>query len=144
MVVAVKLNLKGTKGLEVVASAIANAGFESDEPEIIIPVKVARGLGLYPRLPAEVAIEEYRGAGGRRFKAYKLKLGIAKARVVADDREAGPVDVSLTIVPGERDVLLSDRAIDAFGLVLIKPGEGLWKFIDDPLDKVRKSVIKIV
>ena len=64
----------------------------------------------------------------------------AKAWVVTEDREVGPVDVVLTVVYGERDVLLSDRAIDALNLVLLKPGAGIWKFADEPPEKTRESI----
>ena len=139
MVVVVRLKIK-TDDKEITVPAIANAGFESDRPEIIIPREVARNLGLSPKkLSAEATIEEYRGAGGKKFKAYTLK-STAKAWVVTEDREVGPVDVVLTVVYGERDVLLSDRAIDALNIVLLKPGAGIWKFSDEPPEKTRESI----
>jgi len=140
MVVRVRLRLVREPGRELTVSAIANAGFESDEHEIIVPTKVARGLGLYPRLPGETTIETYRGAGSRRFKVYRLERGLVKAWVVTEDRVVGPVDAMLTIVPREEDVLISDGAIDALRIVLVKPGEGLWKFIDEPPNILRQSV----
>jgi hypothetical protein len=139
MVVRVVVRLESVDGRSVQVLAIANAGFESDVPEIIIAPLVAERLGLYPRLPPETVVEEYIGAGGRRFEVYRVRMGIVKAYVVAGDRTVGPVDVAISIVPGERDVLLSDRAIDALGIVLIRPGEGLLRFIDDPEGTVRRS-----
>ena len=139
MVVVVRLKIK-TDDKEITVPAIANTGFESDKPEIIIPREVARNLGLSPKkLSAEATIEEYRGAGGKKFKAYTLK-STAKAWVVTGDREVGPVDVVLTVVYGERDVLLSDMAIDALNIVLLKPGAGIWKFTDEPPEKTRESI----
>ncbi|RLE49489.1 MAG: hypothetical protein DRJ31_04775 [Candidatus Methanomethylicota archaeon] len=138
MVVTLDIKLKSFKE-EVEVKAIANAGFESDEPEIIVPTSVAKKLKLYPKLPAETEIEEYRGAGGKKFKVYRLTKGAVKAWALTEDRSVGPVDVALAITPGEKEVLLSDKTLDALNIVLVKPGEGLWKFIDDPPEKIRKS-----
>ncbi|MEM3608183.1 MAG: hypothetical protein QW238_04890 [Candidatus Bathyarchaeia archaeon] len=38
-------------GAEVTAAVIANSGFESEEPEVMVPEGVAERLGLHPRLP---------------------------------------------------------------------------------------------
>lgn len=74
--------------------AIANAGFESDSPEAIIPKKVATELNLKPKLLlTEAAQEEYRG--GKKFKAHVLRHGFAKAWMVTEDREVGPVNITL-------------------------------------------------
>jgi hypothetical protein len=126
LVVRVKVKLSSSKGAELAASAIANSGFESDEPEVIVPEKVAERLGLYPKLPEGVEVEEYRSVGGR-FKAYRAR-GFTKIWVLSDDRNVGPVDVALTIVPEEDEILLSDKLLDALEIELTKPGEGLWRF----------------
>lgn len=139
MVVKVKLRLStDTKSIDVIA--IANSGFESDDVEIIVPVSVAKSLGFYPELPEGTVIEYYEAAGRRRFKTYRLKKGLVKAYVVTEDRIVGPIDIVLTVVPREKDVLISDKALDAFGIVLIKPGEGIWKFIDDKPEVFRRSI----
>jgi len=98
MVVRVRVRLKRGP-TEVVALAVANAGFESDEAEVAVPVKLARDLGLYPRLPSDTLIDEYRGAGGKRFKVYRVGRGLVQAWVEAEDRSVGPVVVALTIIP---------------------------------------------
>jgi len=139
LVVRVRVRLE-REDKQVEAVALASAGFESDEPEIIVPVEVARELNLYPRLPGGAIIDRYRGAGGRTFRVYRLSIGIVRAYVVAEDRLAGPVSIALTIVPGEDEAILSDQALDSFGIVLVRPGKGLWRFIDDPADKIRESV----
>ncbi len=47
MGVRVRLRLVGRKA-EVVTSALVNSGFESDDPEVILPPPVAELLGLEP------------------------------------------------------------------------------------------------
>ena len=66
MVVRVKIRLKalkGKKGKMVDTIALLNAGFESEEPEIVIPIRVAERLGLWPKLPEDTEIESYEVAG---------------------------------------------------------------------------------
>jgi hypothetical protein len=60
-------------------------------------------------------------------KGYRIR-GLVKAWVETEDKEAGPRDIVVTVVPGEEEALLSDRLIDEFGLEILKPGEGLWRF----------------
>jgi hypothetical protein len=88
LVVRVKVKLTSSKGGEVIASAIANSGFESDEPEVIVPESIAERLSLYPKLPEGTEVEEYRSVGGR-FKAYRVK-GFVKAWAVSGNKNIGP------------------------------------------------------
>ncbi|MEM0024310.1 MAG: hypothetical protein QXM80_02495 [Thermofilaceae archaeon] len=67
LVVRVRVRLKALKGRrgEVVKSvAVANAGYESEGPEVVIPVRVAERLGLWPKLPEGTEVQAYEVAGG--------------------------------------------------------------------------------
>jgi len=35
-------------------------------------------------------------------------------------------------VPGEHEVLLSDRLLDALGIEIVRAGDGLWRFHKEP------------
>jgi hypothetical protein len=61
-----------------------------------------------------------------------------QAWVVTGDREVSPKLVDVMISPTE-EVLISDVLAEEFGIVLLAIGSGKWRFIDDPLDKVRYS-----
>ena len=50
-----KLNNK-----EIESVVLLNAGYETAEPEIILPVKAAESLGLWPSLPEGSHFESYR------------------------------------------------------------------------------------
>lgn len=63
MTVRVRVKLS-RNGFQVSTVAIANSGYESDSPEIVLPVKAAERLKLYPELSAGSRVEEYRGVGG--------------------------------------------------------------------------------
>lgn len=133
---AVRTQIKlSSKRSEAISTAIANTGFESDEAEIIIPEHLAERLNFYPRLPEGTEVEEYRSVESR-FRAYRIP-GLAEISVLTENKIKGPVDVVVTIVPGEDEVLLSDKLIDALEIELIRPGEGLWRFRGE--EDLRKS-----
>ena len=100
--------------------------------------EVAEKLGLYPKLPSGTVVEEYAGVGGFKVSTFRVP-GVLKVYVVCEDRVKGPIRATAIITPGESEVILSDRVLDALGIILIRPGEGLWRFNDDSLDTVRRS-----
>jgi len=89
-------------------------------------------------LPSGSTVEEYRGVGGVAVKAFVVKESV-KVEVAAEGRESSSVEAVAVITLGEDEVVISDRLIDLLGLVLIRPGEGLWRFIDDGNETVRRS-----
>ena len=56
------------KRKEVAAKALLNLGYESDVPEVIIPLNVARSLGFLPELPSDVS--------SGKFTARKIPEGV--------------------------------------------------------------------
>jgi len=136
VVVRVKLKV-GVRGKSFEVVAIANAGYESFTPQILLPRNVARRLGLWPP-PKEAEELTYRTAGGP-LRVWLLPRG-AKVSVVAEDRSSSEVECDIVISPLTGETLISDKLIDALDIVLEAPGRGLWRFRDDPPDKVRQSV----
>jgi hypothetical protein len=138
MVVRITMRLESTSGAKLTISAITSTALESEIPELIIPEYVAEKLGLYPELPEETEIGDFEDIGGAiKAKGYRIK-GLVKAWVETEDRDVGPRDIVVTVVPGEEEALLSDRLIDEFELEILKPGEGLWRFRGETV--TRKSV----
>jgi hypothetical protein len=45
-------------------AALVNTGYETDVPELLVPVGVAERLGLWPKLPEGVVVETYKTASG--------------------------------------------------------------------------------
>ena len=138
MAVRVKVKLK-VEGREVTTSALANSSFETEEPEAVLPLRVAEKLSLYPKLPGGTVVEEYIGVGGFKVSTFRVP-GALKVYVVCGDRVKGPIGAVAVITPGESEVILSDRVLDILGIILIRPSEGFWRFNDDPLVTVRRSV----
>ncbi|MFP3238512.1 MAG: hypothetical protein RXQ00_04835 [Caldivirga sp.] len=137
MAVRVRLRLRSKTSQETIeTSALVNSGFEAESPQLLIPIPLARQLSLYPPPPTSSVIEV--GTAGGPVRVFLVREAL-QAWVVTGDREVGPKLVDVMISPTEEEVLISDVLAEEFGIVLLAIGSGKWRFIDDPLDKVRYS-----
>jgi len=71
--VAIRLKLKlerGNKAVEVIA--LVNSGYETLEPEILLPENHANNLGIYSNLPPESIVKEYKLADGSTTKLIRV------------------------------------------------------------------------
>jgi len=119
MVVRVRVLVKrGSK--EVETSALANSGYESDRPEVHIPLTLARKLGF----ELEHMRSERYSVVGAEISAYIL--GELEVKVVAE-KPTRYVKARAVAVPGEYEVILSDALIEELGIELTRPKTGLWK-----------------
>ena len=117
-------------------SALANSGYEAETPQVLVPIKLAQILGLWP--PREGFEEtEYETAGG------PLRVWIVpracKVSVVTEDTKSPIVEADVVVSPIADEVLLSDKLISALQLALEDVGSGLWRFRWEPKDKLRRS-----
>ena len=112
--------------------ALVNSGYEAPEPEIHIPLALARRLGFQVDRLHSVT---YRVVGG---EVTTLILGDVEVRVVTSDKVTDWVRAKAVLVVGEYEVLLSDALIEALGIEIIKPKSGLWRFHGEAI--VRESV----
>jgi len=135
MAVRLKVKLR-SEGGEIYAVALANAGYEVEEPEVTLPEETAKTLGLLPELPKGAKIVEYATVGGGKIKVYWIPKAV-EVSVVTEDRTVGPVLSNVAIVAGESEVILSDKLIDALEIVIEKAGEGIWRFRGE--QKLRKT-----
>jgi hypothetical protein len=135
LVVRVKVKLsRNCRNVE--TNALANSGYESETPQILVPIKLAEQLGFWPPI---VDLEEsiFESAGG------PLRVWIAsksvKVRVIVADVETKDVEADLVISPLADEVLLSDKMISELNIALEDPGRGYWRFTWEPKEKVRRS-----
>lgn len=137
MAVRLRLRIK-VGGKEIEETALLNSGYESQEPELAVPTPVAEKLGLWP-LPEGTRAEyvEYETAGGPAFMIRLRSSG--EVRAISEDRVGPPAQCRFLIASQLDEVLVSDRAIDALGLAVESFGEGLWRFRDEPPERVRRS-----
>lgn len=124
-------------GSETRAVAVANSGYEAERPEVLLPADVARRLGLYPDLPLGARVVHYGTAGG---EASFVRIADAvDVTVEAEGRASAPVRAAALVSEGEAEALLNDACLQALGIVLLAPRDGLWCFTDDPAGTRRPS-----
>ena len=136
MGVRVKLRVSlGSRVSEVIA--LANTGFETDEPQLLVPhpLLVRSGVDL-AGLGRPITLE-YDTAGGPTVMHVYPRA--CRVEVVEPDRASREVEADLVVSLLEREVLMSDALIGELGLVIINPKAGLWRFYDDPEGTIRRS-----
>ncbi len=133
MGVRVRLKLKTTQK-SVETSALINSGFESTEPEIVIPPSLAELLGLAP----SSELSSYSVAGGGSISAIRASTPI-RVELALKDRQVKAVEAVASILPGENEVIVSDRLAHELGLVILDPFNGTWCLKDELGEKERPS-----
>ena len=120
-------------GSSVETTALANTGYETEEPEVLLPRPLAEHLGIPMRAPEA------------RRAYYETPLGLFSISFVERAVEVellglGARAVAHAIISEhEREVLLSDKTIGALGIIILEPGEGLWRHKSDEPSKARPS-----
>jgi predicted aspartyl protease len=104
--------------------ALVNTGYETDVPEILVPVSVAEKLGLLPKLPEGTIIETYKTASG--FMRVH-RVGGAHASLLIGGVEGRSVETYIVISEYTDEVLISDQLASEFGIVIEDPAKGLWR-----------------
>jgi len=135
MVIRVRLRIK-RDGKVVETSALANSGYEAETPQLLIPIKLAQVIGLWPPKP-DFEETEFETAGG------PLRVWVVpkacRVCVVVPDAETPEVVADVVISPIADEVLISDKMISELGLALEDVGRGLWRFRWEPKDMLRRS-----
>jgi len=120
-------------GAQVETTALVNTGYETEEPEVLLPRALAEHLGLPTRAPEA------------RRTYYEAPIGLFSMSFVEDAVEVelaglgARLTADVAISDHEREVLLSDRAVEELGIIILRPGEGLWKHVSDGEGVVRRS-----
>ncbi len=135
MGVRVKLVIKSKfSGTSVHVSALVNTGYEVEEPEILLPRRLAEYLNI-PLTPPEARTLVYETPTG----FYRLLFIPKGVDVHLVDVCVEVKDVHITVADHEREVLISDKLAGALGIQLINIAEGIWRHERDPLEVKRKS-----
>jgi hypothetical protein len=135
--VAVRVRVRiARNGKEIVASALANSGYESETPQVLLPIEAAEILNLWP---PEKNLEEtvFDTAGG------PLRVWVAsravKVKVVVEDIDMPFVEADAVISPIADEILLSDKMISELNIALEDPGRGYWRFTWEGKEVKRRS-----
>ncbi|MHC1635195.1 MAG: hypothetical protein ACXQTS_01035 [Candidatus Methanospirareceae archaeon] len=114
---------------EVVMPALVNSGYETDTPELLVPVKVAEALGLWPETK-EAVMERYRVVGGGEVSAVRMRKCV-KVEVLAEGYASKPIDSDIVVSEGEDEIIISDKLASRLGIVILDIGEGIWCFREE-------------
>jgi len=114
--------------------ALVNTAYETDVPELLVPVSVAERLGLWPKLPEDTIVETYKTASGL-MRVYRVRG--ARASLLVGGVEKGDVEIYLVISEHTDEALISDQLTSEFGIVIEDPAKGLWRLKGESL--VRNS-----
>jgi len=137
--VAVRLKLRLVReGSSVEVVALVNSGYETTEPEILVPSATAKALHLYPQLPQGASIREYMLADGSITRLIKISRAVL-VYAVEEDRVVGPVEASLVISEKAEEPLISDKLAGKLGIAVLDFAEGLWCFRDEIGRVTRRS-----
>ncbi|MEM2990709.1 MAG: hypothetical protein QXQ02_05945 [Halobacteria archaeon] len=116
-------------------TALVNTGFETPNPQLLLPVKAAQELNLWPDLPREASIDTYDTAGG----PMRVYIVPNAGKVSILDRESESCSPDIVISHTEVEVLISDKLASQLKIVIEDPGEGIWRFRDESPGTFRKS-----
>ena len=115
---------------------MVNTGFETEEPEILLPRKLGREIGLFPPASGSV-LQEYEVVGGHVLIIRNAKqVGV---RILAADKQTAFVKAYPVISETEKEVLISDSLASELKISIENPKKGLWRFSDDPIRSLRSS-----
>jgi hypothetical protein len=125
----------GSKAAETVA--LVNSGFETEVPQLLVPHKFILANKLDLDVLEKPTMTEYDTAGGPIIMyAYPEACEI---NIIEEDRASKNIKADLVISTIEKEVLMSDALTEELEIIIISPRKGLWKFTDDPIDKIRQS-----
>jgi predicted aspartyl protease len=136
MAVRVKILIRNTEtDFEVMTVALVNTGYEVEEPEILLPRRLAEYIGLSLK-PPKARVEVYETPLGLYYLVF-IPKAVSVHLVDVCERVDG---VNVAVSEGEREVLISDALGEALGVQLLEIGKGVWRHIRDPPGTTRLSV----
>jgi len=110
--------------------ALVNTGYETDAPEILVPMSVAERLGLLPKLPSGAVIEMYKTASGL-MRVYRV--GGGHVSLLAGGAEERGVETYIVISEHTDEPLISDQLASEIGIAIEDPAKGLWRLKGESL-----------
>jgi len=135
MAVRVKLVIERS-GVAREVRALVNTGYEADSPQLMIPISLARELGLWP--PTRDAQEYVFDTAGGPVRVWYTPRAL-QVRVVAGTASSKPVTVDVVVSPYVEEPLISDVLASELEIVILDPGRGLWRFKWEPENTVHES-----
>jgi len=112
------------------AIALANTGFETNEPQLLIPYNLLMEKNIdISDLSKPIQLEYDTPGGSVTMYVYPRACRVS---IIEPDRSSREVIADLVVSLTEREVLMSDTLIKELGVIIISPRKGRWKFTEDP------------
>ncbi len=134
MVVRVRVRIR-IEDKDVETTAFANSGYETETPQLLVPIRFAERVGKWP--PVGAIRGRFETAGGP--VDVWIYPRACRVKVVEEDAESSEVISDLVICPFVDEVLMSDKLIGELGIALEDVGRGLWRFRWEPTTRLRRS-----
>jgi hypothetical protein len=134
--VRLKINCIKTKK-SLYGSVLVNSGFETEKPELLIPLRLAEKLGLWPDLPRNAKTSIYGSAGGP-MRVFIVPSAL-RVKIIAKGAKSQDVLSDAVISDIEEEALIGDKLGGKLGIVILNLWEGLWKLENDPVGKIRRT-----
>jgi hypothetical protein len=128
MAIRVPVEIRISSGASICTSALLNTGFESERPEILIPVELARRLGFYPQLPQGTVAEQYDTVAGAVILHRIAEPVTMAVRVEGHSAAQRHIQCQVLVSGYEREVVMNDCAMAELGIEVINPRDGIWRF----------------
>jgi len=133
--VRVRVRIRSSE-MESETSALVNTGFEAEQPEILLPARLAEMLGLYPPKSGSL-LQEYSVVGGT-TTIIKSSERI-HVQLLTEDREMSSVQAIPLISDREDEALISDSLASMLKISIEDAKEGLWRLMDETPKNPRPS-----
>ncbi|MEM3506052.1 MAG: hypothetical protein QW589_05065 [Candidatus Bathyarchaeia archaeon] len=135
MAVRLKLRIRIVDNKFIDTVALLNSGYEAPTPQLLVPINIARSLGLWP--PEEASEITLESAGGPlRVWYYPRK---AYTKIITEDLESKEVLVDIVVSPLADEALINDMLAEELEIAVESFGKGLWRFRWEPKEKTRAS-----
>ena len=126
---------------EVETDAIANAGFKTpiDKDGNPVPIILVSD-DIWKKLGSPKQHDFIVSLSGLLMQSTPFFCYDVEVSVVADDRDVRWVRCYMAVQPKRKESLMNTYLIHLLKIQLIDVYEGLWRFSDDPPNKIRRSV----
>lgn len=119
----------------IISSAVLNSGFETAEPQVLLPERAAYKLNFLPSLPKFVKAITYGTAAGP-TKLYKIPKALRISLNI--EKKTKEIVASAVISKTEDEIILSNQTISKLNISIIDPAKGMWRVRNEK--KLRKSI----
>ena len=116
--------------------ALVSSGYDADTPQLLIPVGLARELGLWPPRPDALEATFEKAGGPLRVWVHRRAV---EARAVAEGASSDEVEADIVVSQLADEPLISDRLAGALSIAVEDFAEGLWRFRWEPVSRARQS-----